>query len=89
MATRPEVTVELKLDTRPFVETLRQLAAAFEPLAQAMRQVADMLDPPIPGLQQLARASDLTIAQRRGEEPCTGVHDALASSGCPFCRATL
>ncbi len=82
MPSRTDLVVEVKLDLRPFVEACRAVAAHFQALA-------DALESSTPGLQKLARASDLTTAQRRGEKPCSGVHDALAPSGCPFCGAAL
>jgi hypothetical protein len=84
---RQTVEVEVKLDLRPFVEACRQVAAQFQAFADALS--AAFPGPHIPGLQKLATASDLTIASRRGEVACPGVHNALPPGGCHFCGAAL
>jgi hypothetical protein len=83
---RSELVVEVKLDLRPFAEACRQVAAQFEALAATFARVGETR---LPGLQKLATASDLTIASRRGEVACAGVHDALPPGGCHFCGAAL
>jgi hypothetical protein len=80
VATTPGV-IEIRIDVRPLI-------AAMERFTRDIQAAMDRL-PYLPGLQALATASDLTVAARHGEVACTGVHEALPPSGCPFCGAAL